>query len=103
MAKEKPSVIALEIEKYEKKIFEFQTYLETNDVRRIGELEDDGQDKYKEMDIQMKIMNVLPNWLISLKNLKEESATKTVELRGGNQINDAVRLMKERKANELSY
>lgn len=92
MAKSKVgNVIALEIEKYESKINEFQTYLETHDIRRIGEL-DIEEDKYKEIDTQIKMMNALPNWLVSLKTLKEDAEAKSIELRGGNEISDISRL-----------
>lgn len=93
--KNNDSVIALEIEKYEQKINEFQTYLETHDIRRIGEF-DGEEDKYKEIDTQIKMMNALPNWLVSLKALKEAAEEAKTELRGGNEISDAARIMMER-------
>lgn len=54
------------------------------------------QDKHKEIDTQIKMMNALPSWLVALKGLKETSQAKEVELRGGAEINDAARLMKIR-------
>ena len=79
--KEKVNVIALEIDKYEAKVKEFQDYLEFNNILNKSFEED--KDKFKEMEMQMKIMTELPKWLQGLKLLKEDSATKGVDLRGG--------------------
>lgn len=87
------SVIALEIEKYEKKIAEFQDYLENHANVELAE------DKYKEIEIQIKLMNALPTWILALKNMKEDSQAKEkeVELRGGASISDMAKLsMKEK-------
>lgn len=90
------SIIALEIGKYEAKIREFQIYLETHDVRRIGEINKD-EDKYKEIDTQIKILNALPNWLEALKRLKEVEGEATEEMRGESEINDAHKFLKGNK------
>lgn len=93
MAKKKiESVIALEIEKYEKKIAEFQTYLESHKV-------DNAEEKYKEMDAQTKLMNALPNWILALKQMKEDVQAKQnqTELRGGAQISGMAKLMMEKE------
>ncbi len=89
------NVVALEIEKYESKISEFQNYLAINNFQ-ISE------DKYKEADLHIKLMTALPNWILALKSMKEDAQTKTVELRGGGEISDGVRIMKERTKNEFN-
>lgn len=91
MAKKVNSIIALEIEKYEAKIGEFQSYLEYN---KIGIIEFD--DIYKEIETQIKMMNALPNWLEALKKLKEDAKDKPIELRGGAEINDVARKLMDK-------
>lgn len=91
--KQVQSVIALEVEKYEKKIAEFQDYLERHKNFELAE------DKYKEGDFQTRLMNALPNWILALKAMKEGAKDKNeVELRGDAKINAAARfLMKEKE------
>lgn len=91
MAKKKDNnIIALEIEKFEEKINEFQTYLEVNNINRVGEYEDDGK-KYKEIETQLKIMAALPALLEALKRLREVSQERQMETRGDVDIPDAWR------------
>lgn len=98
MARKPTGVIALEIEKYEAKIKEFQDYLELNQIKdAYFETE---QDKHKEIDTQIKMMNALPNWLLSLKQLKEDAKDKPIELRGGAQINDVAKMIMNKNKNE---
>lgn len=106
MAKKNEGVIALEISKYEEKIKEFQDYLEQNNVvtkvTSKGEYNeaDNVQDKrHKEILIQIKMMDALPNWLSALKKLREEEIDK-LELRGGTEMSDAARIMIERNKNK---
>ncbi len=94
--KDKNNVIALEIENFENKIKEFQIYLHTHDIRRIGEFEKEGGDKYKEVDLQIKMMNALPNWLVALKSLKEAAAELQEDLRGDSEMNDAAILIRRK-------
>lgn len=94
--KQTVSVIALEIEKYEKKIAEFQDYLEKHKNFELAE------DKYKEGDFQTRLMDKLPNWILALKAMKEDAETKTIELRGGGAISDGARLIMERNKNNES-
>ena len=93
--KEIGNIIALEIKKYQDKIEQFQDYLSTHDIQRIGESVE--EDKYKEIDTQIKMMNALPSWLVSLKSLKEDAEEDEVELRGGGQMNAAARRLIEKE------
>lgn len=102
MAKKKENLIALETNKYEDKVKEFQDYLEQNSVvtkvtqdGNINEAENIQEKRHKELLIQMKIMTELPNWLAALKKLREDEENKT-ELRGGSEISAAARLMMDR-------
>jgi hypothetical protein len=56
----------------------------------------DVEDKFKEIDIQIKMMNALPNWLSALKGLKESEQAK-MELRGGGEMSAATQIIMERK------
>lgn len=87
----KTNVIALEVEKYEAKIAEFQRYLEDHKNFDIAD------DRYKEIDIHIKIMNALPVWILALKDMKENASDKPVELKGGAVMNDAAKALMERK------
>jgi hypothetical protein len=88
--KNKDSIIALEIEKYEKKIKEYQDYL-----TKHSDLDLEGDNKYKEADLQFKLMNCLPTWLEALKKLKQEAENSSIELRGESEVNDVFRIMKK--------
>lgn len=78
MAKKSNSTIALEIEKFEKKIKEYQTYLQLMDITKMTEEEG----RHKEIGTQNSIMNLLPNWLEALKKLREVAQEKEMETRG---------------------
>lgn len=81
MAKQKSNVIALELEKFETKIVEFQTYLEDKNINDIY----DDVARAKEIDIQLKLMNAIPFLLDQLAKLREVEVKK-VEARGGAEI-----------------
>ena len=100
MAKKPNNVIALETDKYEAKVKEFQDYLEQNPIitkvekdGEINEAEDEQNARHKEITIQCKIMDYLPNWLVALKNLRIEEEEKQVKLRGGGEMNDMAKAM----------
>lgn len=82
MAKKKKedNPIALELDRFEKKIKQYQNYLEDYDFTQI--LED--KKRHDEIDCQNKIMNNLPNWLAAYEKLleDEEEAIKKIEVRG---------------------
>ena len=84
MAKTKKNeAIALELEKFEQKIREFQAYLETYNVNSKTEtIMVDASKRHAEIQCQIKIMDALPNWLAGLKKLKEDSQTAEPEYRG---------------------
>lgn len=98
--KTKDNIIALEIEKYEKKIKEYQDYLEKNTIiskvdKDTINLEQESQDKkHKEILIQIRLMDALPNWLEALKKLKQESENTSIELRGDSEMNDVFKRIK---------
>ena len=85
MAKKASSTIALEIEKFEKKIKEYQTYLQLMDITKMTEEES----RHKEIGTQNSIMNLLPNWLEALKKLRDVAETKEMETRGNVGVPDA--------------
>lgn len=79
----KNEAIALELEKFEAKIKEFQQYLETYNVTSKTEaIMVDVSKRHAEIQCQIKIMDALPNWLAGLKKLKEDSETAAPEYRG---------------------
>lgn len=65
-SKKSENPIALELNKYEKKVKEFQDYLE---AKPINSIVDDGV-RHKEIDIQLKMMEKLPFYLSEIKKLK---------------------------------
>ena len=83
------SLVDLELSKLEKKVQEFQTYLEQNSILKAKTLDstDDYQDKlHKEMLVQIKVQDALFNWMPLLAKLRETEEDK-VELRGGGELN----------------
>lgn len=80
--KPKNSLIALELEGFEKKILQYQAYLEQFDVRNMG----DDKKRHDEISAQISIMNALPKWLAELKALREVQEKKKQETRGGYSI-----------------
>jgi len=81
MAKKQSNVIALELVKFDNKIKEFQKYLDNKNINDIY----DPQERAKEIDIQIKLMNTIPYLLEQLQKLKEQEV-KQIESRGGNDI-----------------
>lgn len=94
MAKaKKDNLVSLELEKFEKKIKQYQTYLETFNLLHI----EDAGERHKEITAQNSIMDKLPTWLKGLKELREASDKVVVETRGGAEINAAWKILKEGK------
>lgn len=92
MAKaKKDNPISLELDKFEKKIKEYQTYLATYNLLHIQ----DAAERHKEITAQNSIMNLLPNWLKGLKELREVTEKVEIETRGGATVNTAWKLLKE--------
>lgn len=58
--------IALELNKYENKVREFQAYLEKTIITSIA----DDASRHKEIDIQLKMMEKLPFYLSEIKKLR---------------------------------
>lgn len=85
MAKKATNTIALEIEKFEKKIKEYQLYLQLMDITKMTE-EDS---RHKEIGTQNSIMNLLPGWLEALKKLRDVAQEKEMETRGNVGVPDA--------------
>lgn len=93
MAKsKKDNPISLELEKFEKKIKQYQQYLESFNILHI----EDASERHKEITAQNTIMDRLPNWLKGLKELREVSEKVAVETRGGVEINAGWKVLKER-------
>lgn len=83
------SLIGLELAKLEKKIKQYQEYLEEFNIRTMK----DQAERHKEIDCQIKIMNALPNWLASLEKLYGvENEKKEIEIRGGEEMNGMMKL-----------
>lgn len=77
--------IALELGKYEKKVKEFQDYLEAKTITAIG----DDSARHKEIEVQLKMMEKLPFYLSEIKKLKaivQEAVEKANELMGDNEL-----------------
>ncbi len=93
MAKtKKDNPISLELDKFEKNIKQYQTYLETYNLLNI----EDPSERHKEITAQNSIMTLLPNWLKGLKELREASDKAAIETRGGVEINAGWKVLKER-------
>lgn len=85
--KDKGNSIALEIDKFEKKIKEYQDYLQMMDITKMTE-EDS---RHREITTQNSIMSLLPVWLEALKKLRDVAQEKQLETRGDVDIPDAWR------------
>lgn len=86
--------VDVEIGKLESKINEFQSYLSQNSIiaqvtsaNEILLTEDEQEKRHKEILTQIKMQDALFAWLPLLKKLKEDTAIKTDELRGGQEAN----------------
>jgi len=88
MSKSKDNKVSLELERFEKKIKEYQDYLEKNNILKIS---DEG-DRYKEISAQNSIMDKLPSWLKGLKELRENAEEKTPSTYGDAEIPMAYKL-----------
>lgn len=82
MAKQKVSFISLELEAFQKKIKEFQAYLNKNPIDKIYE----SKERHSEIEIQIKLMSSLGSLLGQLEALREKE-DKQKESRGGTEIN----------------
>lgn len=85
MAKKKNSsdTAALEMERFESKIKQFQDYLEFNNINRIGEMDVDASKRHQEIQCQIKIMDALPGWISGLQKLRDSATgNESIELRG---------------------
>jgi hypothetical protein len=78
----KQSLIALELEGFERKIIQFQDYLEGFPISKIT----DQKERHAEITAQIGIMGALPKWLAELKTLREVQEKKKQEVRGGYNI-----------------
>lgn len=79
MGKEKTSIIALELDRFESKVRQFQDYLHNVNPLII----EDEKKRQTEIDTQIKIMRELPNWLAALEKLRNQDIMeKAKEIRG---------------------
>lgn len=78
------TIIAIELEKYEEIIIQYQSYLVQNDIR----LMDEDKKRHDEISAQIKIMDSLPKWLAALEQLryKDQEEKKELEVRGGSEM-----------------
>lgn len=80
------NLIKMELEKIEKKVEEFQEYLEINPIVSDSSfllLEEDTQNRvHKEITIQIKMQDALFNWLPLLEKLREDKSKKQTSTRG---------------------
>jgi hypothetical protein len=65
-SKKESNPIALELNKYSKKVEEFQNYLENKPITSIS----DDAARHKEIEVQLKVMEKLPFYLSEIKRLK---------------------------------
>lgn len=88
-------IVALEIAEFKSKIAEFQKYLRDNSI-----LNDSVEDnvRFKEIEIQLKMMAALPSLIAGLKQLTEKESDKQISTEGDVKINKAFQLMKEDSA-----
>lgn len=80
----KPSVIDKEVKKYEKQIEEIQKACEDVNLKEVFEPKD-------KLDLTLKkisILEKLPKLLLSLKELKEESAKEVGSVRGQQELSE---------------
>lgn len=74
------SLIHLELEKLEKKVNEFQKYLQDNPIVRLEE--EDSDKLHREIVIQIKIQDALFSWLPLLEKLRSVDDGKSGNTRG---------------------
>lgn len=84
--------IALEIDKFEKKIKQYQDYLQMMDITQM--IEEDT--RHREITTQNSIMNLLPAWLEALKKLRDVSAEREMETRGDVGVPEAWQSLKNK-------
>ena len=77
-------IIALELNNFEKIIFQYQAYLIENDIRIM----EDDKKRHDEIGAQIKIMDSLPKWLSALEALryKDTEEGKELETRTGSEM-----------------
>ena len=76
--KKSDNPIALELNKYSKKVEEFQRYLENKPIESIA----DDSARHKEIVVQLSMMEKLPYYLSEIKKLRavvEEGISKLME------------------------
>lgn len=86
-------VIHFELERLEKKVEEFQTYLEKNSIltppsSNYGDGVDNQDKLHKEMVLQIKVQSALFEWLPLLAKLRDrDNRDKAIKTRGDVEIN----------------
>lgn len=82
--KEVKSLIALELENFEKKINQFQNYLNEFNISTI----DEDKKRHDEITAQIRIMDALPKWLLELERMriKDVEEKEKVVVKGGNEL-----------------
>ena len=90
MAKTKKNQVSLELDRFEKKITQYQDYLDKFNIYLI----EDAAERHKEITAQNSIMDKLPNWLEGLKKLREDSDKKEIQTYGGSEMNEAWKIKK---------
>lgn len=85
------SVVGVELQRFEDKLKEFQDYLEKNTIItkvHNGKLKEaDEANRYKEIDMQIKMQNAVLTWLPILEKLRTTEDSRKFEARGGQEVN----------------
>lgn len=87
-------LIAVELDRFEKKLKEFQSYLEKNSIvtqvtskNEILLAEDTQEKLHKEIQVQIKMQDAVLAWLPLLKKLKESKQEDELQTRGDIAVN----------------
>lgn len=87
MSSKKKSLIGMELERYAKKIAQFQDYLDSFDIRSIP----DDKLRQAEINIQRALMLDLGVMLAQLESLREKEEKVKREIRGNDYVNPMMR------------
>ena len=93
MAAKKGSLIGMELDKYSKKVAEFQEYLDSMDIRSLA----DDKLRQNEINVQRALMLDLGVMLAHLKSLREDDEKRAKEVRGNDYVNPMLRKAMEER------
>lgn len=87
MAAKKTTLIGMELERYAKKIAEFQDYLDNMDIRSLA----DDKLRQSEINVQRSLMLDLGVMLSQLEQLRDKEEKRKKEVRGDDYVNPMLR------------